>query len=94
MECVYDKPLIAGRELSPLLVNACRRLCSLLVNADSNKSPQPIDDDIATNKDGLVSKESFSKLFDMDASIPRINGYVSTNVGLYKTEDKKEQARR
>merc|ERR1712208_139865 len=32
--------------------------------------------DADTNKDGLVSKTSFSKLIDMAASIPRICGYA------------------
>ena len=41
-----------------------------------------------TNKDDLVSKASFSKLIDMTASIPRMNGYE-----LYKTEQEKELAR-
>ena len=82
MEYVYDKPLITGR-----------RLCSLLVNADSNMPPQPIDDDVATNKDDLVSKESFSNFIDMATSIPRMYGYAPTNTELYKTEDEMKQAR-
>ena len=50
--------------------------------------------DSDTNKDGLVNRESFSKFVDMATSIPRIYGYVPTNVELHKTEDEKEQARR
>merc|ERR1712215_266634 len=46
------------------------------------------------NKDVLVNRESFSKLVDMAASIPRMYGYVPTDVELYKTEDEKKQARR
>merc|ERR1711970_381055 len=49
--------------------------------------------DADTNKDGLVSRASFSKLIDMAASIPRIYGYAPTDAELYKTEDEKEQAR-
>jgi len=50
--------------------------------------------DTDTNKDGLVSRGSFSKLIDMAASIPRMYGYAPTDAELYKTEDEKEQARR
>ena len=74
--------------------HASRRLFPLSTSADSDMPPQPIDADIDTNKDGLVSRESFSKLVDMAASIPRMYGYVPTDVELYKTEDEKEQARR
>merc|ERR1711970_100511 len=49
--------------------------------------------DADTNKDGLVSRGSFSKLIDMAASIPRMYGYAPTDAELYKTEDEKEQAR-
>ena len=63
-------------------------------SADCDMPPQPIDADIDTNKDGLVSRGSFSKLIDMAASIPRMYGYAPTDAELYKTEDEKEQARR
>merc|ERR1712215_195301 len=46
-----------------------------------------------TNKDGLVSKASFSKLIDMAASIPRIYGYAPADAELYKTEEEKDKAR-
>ena len=49
--------------------------------------------DSDTNKDGLVSKASFSKLIDMAASIPRMYGYAPVDIELYKTEAEKEQAR-
>ena len=50
--------------------------------------------DTDTNKDGLVSRGSFSKLIDMVASIPRMYGYAPIDAEMYKTEDEKEQARR
>ena len=46
------------------------------------------------NKDGLVNRESFFKLVDMAACILRMYGHVTTDVELYKTEDKKEQAKK
>jgi len=49
--------------------------------------------DVDTNRDGLVSKGSFSKLIDMAASIPRKYGYAPMDAELYKTEVEKEQAR-
>merc|ERR1712055_442498 len=49
--------------------------------------------DADTNKDGLVSKASFSKLIDMAASIPRIYGYAPADAELYKTEEEKDKAR-
>merc|ERR1712105_28567 len=49
--------------------------------------------DVDTNRDGLVSKGSFSKLVDMAASIPRMYGYAPTDAELYKTEDEKDKAR-
>jgi len=47
-----------------------------------------------TNKDGLVSRGSFSKLIDMAASIPRMYGYAPDDAELYKTVNEKEQARK
>merc|ERR1711887_363249 len=49
--------------------------------------------DADTNKDGLVSRGSFSKLVDIAASIPRMYGYAPPDADLYKTEAEKEQAR-
>eukprot|EP00092_Neocalanus_flemingeri_P032422 GFUD01035261.1.p1 GENE.GFUD01035261.1~~GFUD01035261.1.p1 ORF type:complete len:259 (-),score=68.08 GFUD01035261.1:49-825(-) len=49
--------------------------------------------DADTNKDGLVSKASFSKLIDMAASIPRMYGYAPLDSDLYKTVEEKEKAR-
>ena len=40
--------------------------------------------DADTNYDGLVSRESFSKLIDLAASIPRAYGYAPPDTELYK----------
>ena len=48
--------------------------------------------DSDTNKDDLVIRGPLSNIMDMAVSIPRM--CASTDVGLYKTEDKKEQPRR
>jgi len=49
--------------------------------------------DADTNNDGLVSKEHFSKLIDIAATVPRLYGFAPTDDELYKTEDEKEKAR-
>merc|ERR1712055_268837 len=49
--------------------------------------------DVDTNRDGLVSRGSFSKLVEMAASIPRMYGYAPADAELYKTEDEKDKAR-
>jgi len=49
--------------------------------------------DADTNFDGLVSHESFSKLVDKAASIPRAYGYAPPDSELYKTEEEKNLAR-
>merc|ERR1712055_1173333 len=49
--------------------------------------------DVDTNRDGLVSRGSFSKLIDMAAPIQRMYGYAPTDAELYKTEDEKDKAR-
>merc|ERR1712033_123276 len=49
--------------------------------------------DADTNRDGLVSKASFSKLIDAAASMPRVYGYAPADSDLYKTEDEKNAAR-
>merc|ERR1711951_7208 len=49
--------------------------------------------DADTNKDGLVSKGSFSKLIDAAASMPRAYGYAPEDSELYKTEAEKDAAR-
>merc|ERR1711868_321258 len=49
--------------------------------------------DADTNFDGLVRKESFSKLIDKAASIPRAYGYAPPDSELYKTEEEKNLAR-
>merc|ERR1712112_615818 len=49
--------------------------------------------DADTNKDGLVSKASFSKLIDAAAAMPRAYGYAPADSELYKTEAEKDAAR-
>merc|ERR1711917_218918 len=49
--------------------------------------------DADSNKDGLVSKSSFSKLIDAAASLPRAYGYAPEDSDLYKTEAEKDAAR-
>merc|ERR1712058_185412 len=49
--------------------------------------------DADTNKDGPVSKSSFSKLIDAAASLPRAYGYAPEDSELYKTEAEKDAAR-
>merc|ERR1712126_176890 len=49
--------------------------------------------DADTNRDGLVSKASFSKLIDAAASMPRAYGYAPEDSALYKTGDEKDAAR-
>merc|ERR1712033_99539 len=49
--------------------------------------------DADTNRDGLVSKASFSKLIDAAASMPRAYGYAPADSDLYKTEEDKDAAR-
>merc|ERR1712029_406465 len=49
--------------------------------------------DADTNKDGLVSKSSFSKLIDAAASLPRAYGYAPEDSELYKSEAEKDAAR-
>ena len=47
-----------------------------------------------TNNDGLVSKESFSKLVDAAGALPRAYGFAPKDSDLYKTEKDKEDARK
>merc|ERR1712121_362864 len=49
--------------------------------------------DADTNKDGLVSRASFSKLIDAAATLPRSYGFAPADSDLYKTEAEKEAAR-
>merc|ERR1711980_32707 len=49
--------------------------------------------DADTNKDGLVSRASFSKLIDAAAEMPRAYGYAPADSDLYKTGEDKEAAR-
>ena len=44
------------------------------------------------NKEGLVRKASFIKMFDMAVSIRRMYGYAPVESELYETEQEKEQA--
>merc|ERR1712138_198108 len=49
--------------------------------------------DADTNKDGLVSRASFSKLIDDAAAMPRAYGYAPEDSALYKTEAEKDASR-
>merc|ERR1712130_360219 len=49
--------------------------------------------DADTNRDGLVSKGSFSKLIDEAATMPRAYGFAPADADLYKTEADKDAAR-
>merc|ERR1711915_941313 len=49
--------------------------------------------DADTNKDGLFSKASFSKLIDAAATMPRAYGYAPADSELYKTDAEKDAAR-
>merc|ERR1711972_810705 len=49
--------------------------------------------DADTNKDGLVSKASFSTLIDAAATMPRAYGYAPADEELYKTDAEKDAAR-
>merc|ERR1712215_24657 len=49
--------------------------------------------DADTNKDGLVSKASFSKLVDAAAAIPRAYGFAPLDSDLYKSEEEKDKSR-
>merc|ERR1712121_44619 len=49
--------------------------------------------DADTNRDGLVSKASFSKLIDAAAAMPRAYGYAPEDSALYKTEAEKDATR-
>merc|ERR1712033_51909 len=49
--------------------------------------------DADTNKDGLVSRDSFSKLIDDAAAMPRAYGYAPADSELYKTEAEKDASR-
>jgi len=50
--------------------------------------------DADTNNDGLVSKESFSKLVDAAGALPRAYGFAPQDSDLYKNEQQKEEARK
>merc|ERR1712098_377919 len=49
--------------------------------------------DADTNKDGLVSRASFSKLIDAAAEMPRAYGFAPEDSDLYKTEEEKDVSR-
>merc|ERR1711868_355368 len=49
--------------------------------------------DADTNKDGHVSRASFSKLIDDAAAMPRAYGYAPADSELYKTEAEKDASR-
>merc|ERR1712090_50256 len=50
--------------------------------------------DADTNNDGLVSKESFSKLVDAAGALPRQYGFAPQDSDLYRTVEEKETARK
>merc|ERR1712055_528595 len=47
--------------------------------------------DADTNNDGLVSKESFSKLVDAAGALPRAYGFAPQDSDLYKKEDARKK---
>merc|ERR1712126_724173 len=49
--------------------------------------------DADTNKDGLVSRASFSKIIDAAAAMPRAYGYAPEDSDLYKTEAEEDASR-
>merc|ERR1712208_60727 len=49
--------------------------------------------DADTNKDGLVSRGSFSTLIDQAAALPRAYGYAPTDSDMWKNQEEKEAAR-
>merc|ERR1712121_453290 len=49
--------------------------------------------DADTNRDGLVSKGSFSKLIDAAATMPRAYGFAPADSDLYKADADKDTAR-
>jgi len=49
--------------------------------------------DADTNKDGLVSRASFSHLIDEAAAMPRAYGYAPTDADLWKDQQEKEAYR-
>merc|ERR1712183_1024008 len=49
--------------------------------------------DADTNKDGLVSRGSFSTLIDQAAALPRAYGYAPTDSDMWKNQQEKDAAR-
>merc|ERR1711973_853440 len=49
--------------------------------------------DADTNKDGLVSKASFSNLIDQAAAMPRAYGYAPSDTDMWKNQQEKDAAR-
>merc|ERR1712227_851897 len=49
--------------------------------------------DADTNKDGLVSRGSFSALIDQAAALPRAYGYAPTDSDMWKNQQEKDVAR-
>merc|ERR1712055_812759 len=49
--------------------------------------------DADTNKDGLVSRGSFSTLIDQAAALPRAYGYAPTDSDMWKNQEEKDAAR-
>ena len=49
--------------------------------------------DADTNKDGLVSRASFSNLIDEAAAMPRAYGYAPTDADMWKNQEEKDASR-
>merc|ERR1712193_581171 len=49
--------------------------------------------DADTNKDGLVSRASFSNLIDEAAAMPRAYGYAPSDSDLWKNQEEKDAQR-
>ena len=49
--------------------------------------------DADSNKDGLVSKASFSSLIDQAAAMPRAYGYAPSDTDMWKNQQEKDAAR-
>ena len=49
--------------------------------------------DADTNKDGLVSRASFSNLIDEAAAMPRAYGYAPTDADMWKNQQEKDASR-
>merc|ERR1711962_1040637 len=62
-------------------------------HAEMYHSPLKLFVDADTNKDGLVSKASFSSLIDQAAAMPRAYGYAPSDTDMWKNQQEKDAAR-